>query len=421
MTGAAASDAVELIAVGDELLAGTHPDLNSPELAQRLADLGRRVERVTVVGDGESEIERASTEAALRVPLVIVTGGLGPTLDDVTRQAVARAAGRPLVHSEEAWSQVVAWYERAARKMPDSNRRQALIPEGAAILPNRRGTAPGLRVAVGEAVLVALPGPPLEMGEMFERELAPWLAARPVGEGVRRVRRLHLIDLSESVFAERVGDWMARDANPLMAVTAKAGVLSVRLVARGACAEEAQELLDARRDELLERLGKHVFSEETGDLAQALGSELLARELTVALAESCTGGRIAAALTRIPGISGVFREGFVVYGNDAKVERLGVDPASIAEHGAVSPQVAEALARGAAERSGARLALGVTGIAGPGGGSPEKPVGLVWYGLALDGAVEVVERRWPDSGRDRVQEWATAKGLALLLEAARRA
>lgn len=408
-----------IVAIGDELLAGAHPDLNSPWLASQLFENGRHVERVVVVGDDEAAIAAAIRELARDVPLVIATGGLGPTLDDVTRHGAARAADRALLTSEEAWSQICAWYARAGRAMPDSNERQALIPEGAAVLENPAGTAPGFRVAVGEATLFVLPGPPRELQAMGRLHLLPWVAEHPVGHEVFQVRRFHLFDLSESVFADRAGAWVARDAEPLMGVTVKEGILSVRLLARGADAAEARARLDARGAEFLERFGAHVFSERSPDLALALGEELLARNLSVTCAESCTGGLVAAALTSVPGISALLRETVVTYSDEAKSERLGVSPDLLARHGAVSGPVAEAMARGAAERAGAALSIAVTGIAGPGGGTAEKPVGLVWFGVYRDGHTVATARRWPASGRDRVRAWATAKALALLWRAAR--
>jgi nicotinamide-nucleotide amidase len=410
-----------VVAVGDELLAGAHPDLDSPLIAARLPELGREVVRVTVVGDDEPAIAEAVADMARRVPLVFVTGGLGPTLDDVTRHGVARAAGVEVVHSEEAWSQVSAWYARAGREMPRSNRRQALVAEGAAVLENRCGTAPGFRCRVGPADVFVLPGPPAELEDMFDHEVAPWLVAHPVGDEVIAVHSFHLIDLSESVFADAVGDWMARDTNPRMGCTVKAGVLTVRLLARGADEAEADAILAERAVAFRERFGAHLFSEHTADPAEALGQQLLAKGLTVTTAESCTGGLIAAALTGVPGISAVLREAVVTYADEAKSERLGVPRDLLERYGAVSEEVVGAMAAGAAERTGARLALAVSGVVGPAGGTPDRPVGLVWFGLALDGEVRTESRRWPPAGRDRVRAWATSKGLSLLLEAARRA
>lgn len=410
---------VGVLAVGDELVAGAHPDLNSPAIAASLAELGRSVARVIVVGDDETAIAASIAELSREHDVVIVTGGLGPTLDDVTRHAAARAAGVPLVTSQPALRELQDWYARAGREMPRSNERQALLPEGAEILPNSRGTAPGFRLRVGASELFVLPGPPHEMQAMLAACVTPWLAAHPVDDGELRVRRFHLVGLSESVFADQAGDWMVRGANPLIGVTVKGGVMSVRLIAHGASVQDADGTLARRAAEFEERFGQYVFSREDARIAFVLGQELIERGVTVAVAESCTGGLVTAALTDVPGISAVFREGFVTYSNEAKIERLGVPGETIERHGAVSAEVAEAMARGAAERSRARLAVATTGIAGPGGGTPAKPVGLVWFAVAFEGTVRSVEVRFPDAGRDRIREWAATKALVLLLRALR--
>ena len=399
---------VGLLAIGDELVQGAHPDLNSPWLASRLTETGRTVARGIGVGDDEEAIAEALLDLSARATLVVASGGLGPTLDDVTRHAAARAAGVPLVRSEEAWEQVLAWYARADRGMPASNERQALVPLGAVVLDNPTGTAPGFRVAVGGATLFVLPGPPAELTVMAERHLLPWAAAHPIGGQVFASRRFHLFDLSESVFADLAGSWMSRAENPLMGVTVSGGILSVKLVARAATGHEAEAVLAARALAFGERFGQHVFSEHSADLGLAVGEDLVARGMTATTAESCTGGLVAGALTRAPGISAVFREGIVAYSDEAKVALLGVEPELLARHGAVSQEVALAMASGAAARAGARLAVSVTGIAGPTGGTPEKPVGLVCFGLSRDGETVAVARRWPDAGRDRIRGWRLA-------------
>ncbi len=410
-----------VVAVGEELLAGEHPDLDSPLIARALLPHGRQLAAVHVVPDDEQAIADAVTELATRVGLIFVTGGLGPTLDDVTRHGVARAAGVELRHSDEAWRGVQAWYARSGRDIPESNRRQALIPLGASVLHNRVGTAPGFRCRIGDAELFALPGPPRELEEMLDHEVDPWLRQHPLEGEHLAIHHFYLAGLSESVFAEQAGDWMERGSNPLIGCTVKSGVLHARLLAHAETPERAQALVDGRSRAFRERFKEHIFSEEDADPAHALGRVLLEKNLSVTCAESCTGGMVAAALTRVAGISAVFPGAEVTYSNQAKSRLLGVAPELLERHGAVSAPVAEAMARGAAQRYGARLALSVTGIAGPGGGSSEKPVGLVWFGVCLDGEVRTLERRWPPAGRERVRAWATTQALVLLLEAARRA
>ena len=405
-----------VVAIGDELLSGEHVDTNSAHIARALAEHARDVRRVQVIGDDEDGLAGLLAELLARYPLVITTGGLGPTLDDVTRHAAARALGRELVRSEEAWQQVHEWYARSGREVPSSNERQALLPAGAELLHNERGTAPGFRADEGGATLFVLPGPPHEMVGMLERHVLPWLESRPLSAATRRAAQLHLVGLSESQFAVEVGAWMQRGSDPQMGVTAKDGVLSVRVVARGSDPRAVEARLAQRIDELAVRFADHVLSADEPDPGVVLARRLIERGITITVAESCTGGMVAARLTAVAGVSAVLREGFVTYSNEAKVARLGVPKPLLDAHGAVSSEVAEAMAEGAARASGADLALAVTGIAGPGGGSEEKPVGLVWFGWSYGGRCGSVERRFPRSGREPIRRWAATFALALGLQ-----
>lgn len=410
---------VGILAVGDELLAGAHPDLNSPYLARRLGEWGREVLEVRAVRDVVADIASATAELLGRYGLVVVTGGLGPTEDDVTRHGVARALGLALVSSEEAWEQVLAWYARSDRIPPESNRRQALIPEGASVVANLAGTAPGFRAEHGASTVLVLPGPPREVDAVFNAEVAPWLEAHPVQSGATAIRRLYLSDISESVFADKVNHWMTRDSNPLLGVTVKGGILSLRVLARAETEADAAALAQSRADELAAIFPEQLFSRRFSNPAQELAECLIERGISVTAAESCTAGRVASALGAVPGISAVLAESLVTYSNEAKAKRLGVSEVLLEQHGAVSEPVVRAMALGAAERTGARLAIAVSGIAGPGGGSEGKPVGLVWFATCFDGEVRSVERRWPPVGRERVQVWATQRALCLGLEAVR--
>jgi nicotinamide-nucleotide amidase len=337
----------------------------------------------------------------------VVSGGLGPTLDDLTRHALAAAAGVELVEDQAALEALRGWFRARGRPWAESNRRQALFPRGAELLPNALGSAPGFLLRSGRALVAALPGPPREMQRVFEDELRPRLLGALPPRPARAQARFHLFGLPEAAFADRCGAWMARDADPLLGVTAHSGVLSAQL----ASSDEAR--VRARAAEFRERFREWIFSEESGDLARVLGELLLARGITVATAESCTGGLLAQRLTQLPGISAVFGFGFVSYADAAKRELLGVEPALLERHGAVSLPVAEALARGAAQRSGARLAVSITGIAGPGGGSAEKPVGLVCFATSFDGLVQSTERRFAVRGRDLIREFAAQTALDL--------
>lgn len=403
-----------VVAIGDELLAGEHADLNSGVIAAALQELGIETTRLVVLGDDAAALERTFRELCDEHPIVVASGGLGPTLDDVTREAAAAAAGVPLERDEAVLAALRELFLSRGRPFARSNERQAWFPRGAQIMPNARGTAAGFRVWVQGGMLAVLPGPPVEMKAMLEEELRPWLA-RTCGAGPGlAVARFYLGGMPESVFADQVGDWMARDANPRMGVTAHFGVLRVTLRATAAGAEGARALLEARRAAFRERLGEAIFSESEPRIAFAVGERLVRRRLTLATAESCTGGLLAQQLTDVPGISAVYLEGQVTYANEAKIRRLGVSPALLDRHGAVSAEVAAAMAEGAARSSGARIGLSVTGVAGPEGGTADKPVGLVWFGLCVDGSTRTSDVRLPPLGRESVRMYAAHAALDLL-------
>ncbi len=396
-----------IVASGDELVEGRGLDTNSAWLARELAALGVATERFVVLGDDEAALRELVREAARSVELLLVTGGLGPTLDDLTRHALAAAAGVQLEEDALALEALRTWFAARGRPFAESNRRQALFPRGAELLPNSVGTAPGFLMRCGSALVAALPGPPREMQRVYEDELRGRLERLLPPRPARAVARFQLFGLPEAAFADRCGEWMARDADPLLGVTAHSGVLTAQL------ASSSPARIAARAAEFRERFREWIFSEDSGDLARVLGELLLARGITVATAESCTGGLLAQRLTQLPGISAIFGWGFVTYANAAKQGLLGVEPALLESHGAVSLPVAEAMARGAAQRSGARLAISITGVAGPDGGTEAKPVGLVCFGTSFDGLVQSTERRFALRGRDLIREFAAQTALDL--------
>jgi nicotinamide-nucleotide amidase len=308
-------------------------------------------------------------------------------------------------------------FKDRGRPFAQSNERQALFPSGSEVLPNPHGTAAGFCVEVAGSLVFALPGPPREMIPMLETYVLPRLASFSDAGSVHERRTFYLFGLSESVFADMCGTWMGRAMNPLVGVTARHGVLSVTLRAEARTRDQARVLVESRAREVRERFGEWLFSETQPEPCFALGEELLRRGVRVAVAESCTGGLVAEKLTRVPGISAVFERGFVTYANEAKVEMLGVDRALLERHGAVSPEVATAMARGAAERSRADFTVAVTGVAGPDGGSAAKPVGLVWFGLCARGEVHAVERHFVVRERTLIREFAANTALDLLRRA----
>ncbi len=405
-----------LIAIGDELLAGLHPDLNSPEIASRFGEAGIKVLGAEVVSDDEPRIERAVRTALEDADLVVVTGGLGPTLDDVTRFGIARAFDVGVVESAEAVSGLKAWFDERAVPMSPMNLRQALLPEGATLVHNRVGTAPGFRVerVRGERrqVVISLPGPPREMRVVLNEEVLPWLATAGLATEPLVAQRFHLFGLGESVFAERAGDWMDRAAELPMGCSVKGGVLSV--VIRDPARRTVE--FEARVLEFRQRFAEHIFSEDDGRVEHVLGRELLRTGTTVALAESCTGGLATALLTEVPGISAVFAQAKVTYSDAAKHTELGVPTGLLDAHGAVSSEVAAAMAEGIARTTGARLGISITGVAGPDGGTDEKPVGLVWFGTTLDGETLAQERRFPPGERTWIRRLAARHALFLGLQ-----
>jgi nicotinamide-nucleotide amidase len=409
-------ESATILAIGDELLAGAHPDLNSPVIARRLGTLGLSTREVRVVADDEGAIADAVSSALGPDRLLVVTGGLGPTLDDVTRHAIARALGVELETSREVAEGLESWFGLRGLEMAETNLRQALFPRGAIPIPNRAGTAPGFRFERGGGWGVALPGPPREMSIVLEEEVLPWLRREGlVGEPAPE-QRFFLFGLPESDFAERAGRWMDRDATsrigPRIGCSAKGGVLTVVLRAPDASPEARAALLE-RSSAFRTRFAGEIYSETTPRLEEVLGRALIEGGIPFAVAESCTGGRVASRLTGVAGISAVFSEGFVTYADEAKSRSLGVDAALIEEKGAVSREVAEAMAAGVARVTGARLTVAITGVAGPGGGCEEKPVGLVHFATALDGEVHSTSRRFSPRDREWVQSLSANSALLL--------
>lgn len=414
LTRAVGRPAVELLAIGDELLLGETVDTNSSWIARRLAAEGIAVRRKTTVGDDVVVIRGALEAALARTGVVICTGGLGPTPDDLTRHALAAVYGRPLV-VDESWVAVLqARYARRGIPMPEINRVQAERPDGAVLLHNARGTAPGVLLeddALGLTVL--LPGVPGEMRGLMDDHVVPRLrerfpAARAVG-----MRSLRTAGISEALLAERIAD-IAADVAPLsLAFLPQRTGVDLRLTNTGSDVMDAESLLDAAAERLVQRLGRLVYARDASDLATVVGGMLRDRGLRLAVAESCTGGLLAKRLTDDAGASDYLVAGLVTYANEAKQDLLAVDAAVIAEHGAVSEACARAMAEGARGRCGADVAIAITGIAGPGGGSDAKPVGTVWMAVALDGATRAAHVILPGD-RSEVRERAAQAALDML-------
>lgn len=404
----------EVVAIGDELLHGALLDTNSKHMATELEHLGAVVRRFTVVGDEPTALRAALEESCARADVVLATGGLGPTLDDRTRDVVADALGEPLRFDEASWAGIVAWFERLGRPCPDSNRRQAELPASAQPIPNAVGTAPGFAVDLRGARLFAMPGVPREMKVMLRDEVLPRVRSlgglTPTAQHLMRV-----LGPSEAMLGERIGAHMQPGRNPAVGITASGGVLTIRIVATATTQSEAAALCERTAAELRPGLGEWLFAEGDVSLPQLVLDRLRAQGRRVAFAESCTGGLCAARLTDCAGSSAVVQGGVVAYSNEAKQELLGVDAALIAAHGAVSEPVALAMAEGARRRFGADCALSTTGIAGPGGGTERKPVGTVCLGYADAAGSRAWTVQIPDLGRSFVRDRAVFEVWRVLL------
>lgn len=378
----------EILCIGTELLLGNITNGNARWIAEQLAALGIPHHRQTVVGDNRERLIAAVREAAGRCRLLITTGGLGPTPDDLTTEAIAAAFGTPLVEHPEVWADIQAKITARGRAVAPSNRRQAQLPLGAAVLPNPAGTAPGMvwtppagaGIQPGFTVLT-FPGVPSELELMWQVTAVAWLRGSTLAAGVFASRMLRFWGVAESSLAEQVADLLAGE-NPTVAPYAGAGQVKLRITARAGTAAAAAALLVPVEAELRRRTGSLCFGSDDDSLASVVLQLLRQRGQTLAVAESCTGGGLGAALAAVPGASDVFLGGVIAYANAVKQELLAVPLAALEAGGAVSDSVATAMAEGVRRRTGATWALAVTGVAGPGGGSGDKPVGLVHIALA---------------------------------------
>src|SRR5947209_4869229 len=403
----------EIISIGSEITSGQNLDTNSQWLSRRLAEIGVAVGYHTTVADDLDANVAVFTIAARRAGLVLATGGLGPTQDDLTREALARAAGVELILHELSFAHIREMFAKRGRTMPERNSVQAMIPAGAEPIPNDRGTAPGIWMRLGDAWVAAMPGVPSEMFAMFETRVKPKLLALGLGGGVLVQRKINCFGTGESAIEENVADLTRRDHVPEVGITVSDAVISLRIIARAATAADAHALIEPVERTIRERLGELVFGVENEDLEDAVVPLLAARKQTIATAESITAGLVASRLGRVPGVSAWLHGGIVAYHNDVKIHLLGVPADMIGKHGAVSPQVAEAMAAGCRHRLGVDLAVSTTGIAGPGGATATKPVGLVYVGLAHAGGVKSVQWNWAGT-RTEIQSRSARQALNLV-------
>lgn len=407
---------VELLAVGDELLLGFTVDTNSAWLARELGPLGVIVERRSSVGDTQSDITAAVFEALARAEGVIVTGGLGPTADDVTRPAVAAALGRRLLRDDAIVAHLDELWRSRGRggSLPASNLSQALVPEGARVLPNANGTAPGLWLERDDGRWVAmLPGVPREMRAMFAESLRPLIAYRSGGTAATQSLMLRTTGIAESQLPDRLGDLAGGAPGVALAYLPGIEGVDLRLTVRGHPAEEGAHLLRTTAAAVHQRLGDLIYAEGDIDLAAVVVDACRRKRVSLAVAESCTGGLLGGRITAVPGASDVFRGGVIAYDNAVKTELLGVPASLMEEHGAVSEPVVLAMAVGARTAAGSDLGIAITGVAGPAGGTPEKPVGTVWIALADRAAAEARQVRY-FGDRTEIRQRAAQGALDLI-------
>lgn len=405
----------EIVAVGTELLLGEITDTNATFISQQLAAIGVDLHYRHTVGDNLQRLVDVLRLAMGRSDAIIMCGGLGPTEDDLTRDALAVATDRPLVRDSQAVEHLKQFFAARGRTPSESNFKQCEAPAGAALLNNTCGTAPGVFVEHQGTWLFAVPGPPPEMREMMRLEVLPRLRERASAEGggILQSRVLRLCDIGESDVATQLADVIANQTDPTIALYASPGEVKVRLATKDSDEAAAAARLNALAATISRRMGPHVFGIDDDTMEVAVGKALLAAGATCAVAESCTGGMIASRITDVPGASAYFIAGFVAYDNSIKTGVLGVPQEIIDTNGAVSRECALAMAEGARRRSGADFAVATTGIAGPRGGTPEKPVGLVYVAVADERGTDCIQQLWP-STREQFKQRVSQMALNLL-------
>lgn len=404
----------EIICVGTELLLGNIVNTNAAFLSEKLAYLGINCYYQTVVGDNRDRLLSVINTALSRADILIFSGGLGPTEDDLTKETVAEALGKKLIRDKKAEQEIADYFALRGRIPTDNNWKQADVIEGCEILYNKNGTAPGIFVSEGEKTVILLPGPPLELKSMFTDSVMPKLQQK-CGQ-VFYSETVKIVGPGESSVETQILDMLDTQDNPTIAPYAKTGEVHLRVTARAKDEKEAREKTAPVVEELYRRFGNAVYTTDADEtLEMALTKLLIKKKYTMTTAESCTGGMIAARMVNAPGVSAVLKSGFITYANEAKEELLGVSHDTLEKFGAVSRETAEEMAEGAAKAAHTDAAVAVTGIAGPDGGTKEKPVGLVYIGVNVRGNVEVREYHFSGS-RQKIRESVTAAALTFLRE-----
>ena len=405
---------VELISVGTEILLGNIVNTNAAYLSEQCAALGLSCYYQDVVGDNEERLCETIRTALGRADILLISGGLGPTQDDLTKEAVAKVMGRSLYLHEESKASIQRFFEDRGLEITDNNWKQAMMPEGCIVVDNPNGTAPGVIMTENGRHVILMPGPPNEMIPMFETSIMPYLGT--LQDGVIFSQTVKVCGVGESKAETMVQDLIESQSNPTIATYAKTGEVHLRVTARAEDEKAAKKLVKPVVKELKSRFGSHVYTtEEEVTLEKAVVDLLLANKLTISTVESCTGGLVAARLINVAGVSEVFKSGYIAYSNKAKRRLLGIKKSLLVKHGAVSKETAREMAKGAALVSKADVTVSVTGIAGPDGGTEEKPVGLVYIGCSVCGKVTVKEYHFSGS-RAKIRESTVSAALTLMRE-----
>lgn len=401
----------EIVAVGTELLLGNIVNTNAQYLSQKLADLGIDVYYQLAVGDNLQRLSDTIKASLERSDLVITSGGLGPTVDDLTKEGVSDALGLKLLPDEACIRKIEGMFKAIGRPMTENNIKQGYIPEGARILENDNGTAPGVLIEKNGKIVIMLPGPPKELYPMFEDKVVPYLKTKV--HSTIRSRMLRVIGVGESAAEDMLKEIFKTQTNPTIAPYAKDGEVHLRITAKTDTIEKADQLIDQMEKRVQSKLGENIYGYDEETLESVVLKLLQQKKMTLSLAESCTGGLIASRLTDVPGASASLMCGVVSYSNESKIKLLGVKEETIRNYGAVSSQTAEEMAVGAKRISGTDIGVSITGIAGPDGGSTEKPVGLCYIGIAIGNAVKA--QKFMFNGNRKKIKWnASSRTLDII-------
>lgn len=400
---------VELISVGTEILLGNIVNTNAAFLAEECAGLGLSCYYQSVVGDNEERLCAAIETALGRSDILILGGGLGPTQDDLTKECAAKVLGKELQMDQHSKERIEAYFQKRGLTLTENNWKQAMVPEGAIVIDNDNGTAPGLILEKGEQAVLLLPGPPNELKPMFLNKMVPYL--RKKQPTVIFSEMVKICGVGESIAETMIRDLIDAQTNPTIATYAKTSEVHIRVTAKADSKKEAKALVEPMVKELKKRFGNHIYTcDENVTLEQALVDMLKKEGLTISTAESCTGGMVASRLIGVPGVSETYKSGLITYSNKAKRRLLGVKSNTLKEFGAVSEQVAKQMAKGVAKLTGADVTIATTGIAGPDGGSQEKPVGLVYVAVYVKGQTMVRKFQF-DGNREKIRQVSTAQAL----------